>query len=242
MKAQKSAYGQVGMGVDQPLLLDCPACHSFISQGDINEQKSIASCSHCDHVFQIDDAENWDPFGPSLSAQPTGIEVLRLRSMLELRIKHLQSVDRKELGFLAFFSLLWNGALLPFVFNIISSGTWILLLFISVHLVAGISMLWYLLTSIFNTTSIDVTKQQVRISTSPITLPGTNEVIIQTPEIDQLFVSTTKTNSPGGNYGLYLLMKNGKKIKLLDKLNRTTLMQIEQEIEKYLEISDRPVH
>ena len=112
MRSQKPImHKETQEATKQPLLLDCPACHSFISQADINEDKSIASCGHCDHVFQLDDAQYWDPFGPPPSAQPDGIEVLRLRSMIELRIRHYQNVDKKELGFIGIFSLLWNAAL-----------------------------------------------------------------------------------------------------------------------------------
>ena len=102
-------------------------------------------------------------------------------------------------------------------------------------------MLWNFLTSIFNTTQIDVTEKQIQIRTSPLSLPGRKEITIDTLDIQQLYVRTTGSNSPGGRFGLYLLMKSGKKVRLIDKLNRSTLLNIEKEIERFLNITDREV-
>jgi Fe-S cluster biosynthesis and repair protein YggX len=42
-------------------------------------------------------------------------------------------------------------------------------------------------------------------------------------------------------YGLYAIMHNGKKVKLLDQMNLETQLYLEQEIERFLRIKDKAI-
>ncbi len=241
MKSRQPKYRDAEQREAHPLLLDCPSCHSFISEENIHKEKSIATCGYCDHVFQLDDDTYWDPFGPAMANQPAGIEVLRLKSMLSIQVKHASSKDKAELAFMGFFALMWNAALGAFIWNAASSGIWVVLLFASIHLIAGITMLWNFLSGVFNNTTIDVTERAIVIKTKPFSLPGRRELHIPSHEVKQLFVKSTKRKSQGSGFGLYLQMRDGKKKLLVAGLDRSTLTYLEREVEQQLGIKDRPV-
>ncbi len=227
----------------ESLLLDCPECNSFISAQDVDIEHGRAKCSHCDHVFSFEEAKQSDPIAPPDHTQPAGLDVLRLRSMLDIQIRHLHAFDNRGFGFVMFFTLLWNAALLPFLFYIFSSGQIYLLLFISMHLFAGIYLISDVLGKLFNKTSIEVDPRQIRVTTGPVVLPGQKEKILETSKIEQLFVTRTKgQRKPGvANFTLSALLKNGRKVALIKGLDRPTLRYVEQEVERYLKIEDRKV-
>ncbi len=228
----------------QPLLLDCPQCHSFISADNINVQKKIAKCDHCDHVFNYEEDGYWDPFGPPFETHPAGIEVLKLSSLLELRVTHYLNADRTGLATVMFFSLIWNIALLPFIFFIISSGQLYILLFISLHLFAGVSMLWDVFGKIFNRSIIEINRKTLQVQTRPFPWPGQRHQSIKTSHIDQLFVDKSRTNKTprsGQNYSLKVRLNSGKKRTLISGLDKKTLLYLESQIEDYLGIKDQRI-
>ena len=243
MSRQREKYVRPKITEEMPPLLDCPQCHSFIGADSVNTQKHIAKCTHCDHVFNYETESHWDPFGPPLETQPDGIEILRLQSLLELRIKHRQSTDKIGTIFTLGFSVLWNLLLMPFVFFILSSGQWMLLLFISLHLFAGVSMLWRVLSQLFNTSTIEVNRDRLSIETLPFAWLGNRSKDIPVNQVKQLFVSRSKAkNSKAGpSYSLHVLLKSGKRVLLLSGLDRKTLMYLEAQIEHYMQIEDYPV-
>ena len=226
-----------------PTLLDCPQCHSFISIQDINEEKNLAKCSHCNHVFSYETDSYWDPFGPPLETQPDGIDVLRLHSLLELRIKHRKNTDRFGTLFTLGFSLIWNIMLLPFIFFIVTSGSWYLLLFISLHLFAGVSMLWSVLGNLFNRSTIEVDRNELSINTAPFAWFGQREKRILTHQIAQLYVahSQTKRHGSGSKFSLYVQLHSGRKTLLVNGLDKKTLHYLETQLENYIGIKDKPV-
>ena len=239
-KGQTQEYQEKNLSKDHPLLLDCPQCHSFISGPDLNKEKGIAKCSHCNYVFSFDEAIENDPIGAPYEMYPESLEILKLDSLLEFKINHLKAREGKGLGFLIFFALMWNIMLLPFLFFIFSSGQWYLLLFISAHLFAGLYMIQDILSTLFNTTTVEVTRSDLTISTTPFALPGQREKVISSDTINQLFVKRGNLKKPASTtrYNLYASLKNGKKILLVPSLNYETLKFLENEIEKYLGIKN----
>lgn len=85
-----------------PLLLDCPQCLSFISEKDINQTDGLAKCSHCDHIFPFKEVLEKGPIGFPFQFQPAGLEILKLESLLEFKISHFKSQDKRSTGFLTF--------------------------------------------------------------------------------------------------------------------------------------------
>ena len=240
MQRQKKHHEEEGKLLEQPTLLDCPQCHSFIASDHINEDKQIAKCGHCDHVFDYKTEGYWDPFGPPLETQPEGLEVLRLQSLLELRLKHRHHVDRLGTFSTLAFSLLWNIMLLPFIFFVITSGQWYILFFISLHLFVGASLLWHVLGNLFNETTIEVSSQNLILQTTPFAGIKSRKRIIPSDQIDQLFVSRSKSNRPktGPNLALRVRLHSGKTIELVTGLDKKTLQFLERQVEDYLGIEN----
>ncbi len=240
MKRKEAKYKTKPELREAPTLLDCPQCHSFIASNHINEDKKIAKCDHCNHVFSYQTDQYWDPFGPPLETQPEGLEVLKLPSLLELRIKHREGTNRTNTFATLAFGLLWNIMLLPFLFFIVTSGQWYILLFISMHLFAGASMLWSVLGNLFNETTVEVNQHQMVQRTSPFAFGKQRERLIPISSIKQLSVtrSRSKKHQSGSNYTLNVLLISGKNIPLVSGLDKQTLEYVEQQVEGYLGIQD----
>lgn len=232
-------------------LLQCPNCSHFVSAIDINIDKTIAKCSNCSHVFDF--SHEFDLEGTNLDYQnprpemliPDGLEVLRLGSELDIEVNWFRSTSKAGMAFMIFFTLVWNLMLLPFVIGAIASGQFQVLLFSGIHIAVGISMIYNLATLFLNTSTINVTKDHINISTTPLRVLRKRDQQIPTKDIDQLYVtkyvSSRKNGQANYAHALYAIRKNGKKVKLLDKMNKETQMYLEQEIESFLQIKNRRV-
>jgi hypothetical protein len=225
-------------------LLTCPKCSHFIKGADINIEKTIARCSHCTHVFGF--AHNSTT--GSLQAEeivPEGIEMLKLKSELELRLDWNKTTSSESRRFFILFTAIWNLFLLPFVTMVILSGTWGILLFLSLHLAVGLGLIWYLASVYLNKTLVSVTQRTIHIRTWPLRRFFSKGRVIDTNDVTQLYVSKyiqSRTNGvPNYAFALYAILKNGEKVSLVRGMTRETQTFIENEVEKYLNIKDRAV-
>ena len=225
-------------------LLTCPKCKHFISGEDINIEKTVAKCSHCHHVFGF----AYDSTTASLVPEvivPQGVEELKLKSELDIRLKWLQTTSKGGRWFLILFTTMWNLILLPFVVGVIISGLWGILLFLSAHLLIGLGLLWHLATVYFNQTSISVSEHGIKIRTMPLLHPLWKNKDIDTNSLKQLYVSryvaSTSNGVPNYAYALYAILNTGEKISLIRGMNRETQVYIERAIEDYLGIRNTKV-
>lgn len=225
-------------------LLACPKCNHFITGNDINVESTIAKCSHCDHVF----AFAHDSASRKLKPQaiiPKGVEMLKLRSELDIRLKWTETTSRGGQGFIILFTTVWNLILLPFVVMAVVSGTWGILLFLSAHLTVGLGLLWHLATIYFNQTSISVTKERIRIKTLPLKSLFWKSREVHNSDISQLYVSKYVQSTSNGvlnyAYALYAILRSGEKISLVRGMNRETQRYVEREVEEFLGIKNRKV-
>ncbi|MDH3651843.1 MAG: hypothetical protein OEQ53_19315, partial [Saprospiraceae bacterium] len=108
---------------------------------------------------------------------------------------------------------------------------------------AGFYLLSDVLGKLFNRTAIEVDERQIRIRTSPITLPWMREKTIAVSEVRQLFVTKTAGQRKPGvrHFTLSALLKNGKKVPLIKGLDRSTLQFVEAEMERYMSIKNTSV-
>jgi predicted Zn finger-like uncharacterized protein len=230
-------------------LLACPNCDNFVSADDINIDKTIAKCSSCNHVFnfehQFEAGRKEFDYGRPEMLIPEGLEVLKLRSELDIQINWFKATSKASFAFTAIFTIIWNLILLPFVVTAIASGAYHILLLTSAHLIVGLSMLYYLVSIFANTTSILVNKRTLEIKTTPLKSPLRKNVKLDIKEIKQLYVSryvASKTNNkPNFSYALYAITNQNKRVQLLKGMTRETQQYLEQEIEKFLEIKDAKV-
>lgn len=225
-------------------LLSCPKCNHFISGKDINVEKTIARCSHCDHVFGFEHDSATHRLKPS-QIIPEGIEILKLRSELDIRLKWVDTTSKAGRWFLTLFAGMWNLMLLPFLIVILVSGEWGILLFLSAHLLVGLGLLWHLATIYLNRTSISVSKRNIKVRTFPLKHFLWKNKDLDPDHITQLYVTkyvqSTTNGNPNYAYALYAIMKSGEKISLLRGMTREAQVFIEREIEDYLGIKNRKV-
>lgn len=225
-------------------LLTCPKCKHFINGEDINIEKTIARCQHCHHVFGFaHDSKTGKLVDEQL--MPEGVETLKLRSELDIRLSWQKTTSKGGRNFMTLFTFMWNLILLPFVLVILLTGNWSILLFISLHLAVGIGLLWYTLAVYFNKSSLTISDRFLRVRSLPIPLPSFKATNLEVADIDQLYVSkytaSTSNGVPNYAYALYAVMKDGTKVSLLRGMNRETQRYIEREIESYLGIKNKKV-
>ena len=222
--------------------LQCPNCNADIKAEDININRLIAKCSACNTVFEFEKKVREQPRERPEIVMPQGIEAYHLLSELNIEIKWRQSFS----SFLAFFTIFWNGIVFIFVAAAIITGTYGMLLGVSIHLLVGLALLYYMLTVMVNTTFITANSYRLLIEHRPLKLPFYKNKDIPVGEIDQLhverYVASTTNGKPNHAFGLYLLKTNGEKIRLLKGLrNPDQARYVEQEIERFLDIPDRKV-
>lgn len=239
---------KVKLGKSDQLELVCDNCGSHIEGANININSSLAKCGKCNTVFSIKDDHFFqqDRKGRPEMIMPEGTDVLDLNGSLDIRLNWLKSHSRGALGFLTFFAIIWNGVIALVAGGALLSGAYSSLAFMSVHLLVGIGLIYYLASVYLNYTDVVVNESYINIDHRPIKNPFVRSKRIESKEIDQLYVTKYVSSRSNGNpnyaYGLYAILKtNGKKIVLVKGMNRETQLYLEQEIERYLKINDRPV-
>lgn len=228
--------------------LHCPSCSVPIASEDINILKMVAKCSQCHTVFSFDgefSATTSTPAYFNAKAEilmPIGIEVLRLLSEVQIEVSW-----RKTSGsFFLLFTIIWNAIVLPMAVVMIIIGSLEMLLFLSLHLTVGLVFLYITLATMLNTTYITVSSSRLVVEHKPLRMPFYPGHDLSSYDIRQLHVvkyEQGKTNGrPVFAFALYLTLKSGLEVKLLKGLKTAEQAQyIEQEIERFLKISDEMV-
>lgn len=222
--------------------LKCPSCGTAVEAENINIDKLVAKCGQCHTVFSFEEKIQAVTRRRPEVLLPPGIEAYSLSSEIDM----LLSWRRSSNSFLLFFTIMWNAILSIFVVVAIASGSLSILLFISLHLAIGIGLLYYTIATLFNTTHINVDHYNLLVEHRPIRVPFFPDHDIPVTEVDQIFIDkyvSGKTNGqPVYAFGVNLITKDGKTIKLVRGLKDSQhALYIEQEVEKFLSIPDRPV-
>ncbi|MEM9822337.1 MAG: hypothetical protein AAF985_14740 [Bacteroidota bacterium] len=223
--------------------LECPNCQSTIHSEDINLEKLIAKCHDCHAVFAFEEKLNMErAFRRPEIFLPKGMEILKLRSELEIQVSWRSSLQTG----LVFFTIFWNIIVLPFAIFAILSGQIVMLLGLSLHLLVGIGMLYYIITTIFNTTFITASPRRLHIEHRPLRVPFYPDRDIEVMDIEQIYVDKYKRSETNGRpdyaYSVEAILKNQQHVRLVKGLQYPDqALYIEQEVERFLEIKDRPV-
>ncbi len=227
--------------------LSCPNCESEIFSDDINIDKAIAKCSNCHTVFPFEEEVKKKSRGGRRKEvfQPEGIEMFRLRS--ELNIDYKWRNTQSTNYFMLFFTMVWNAMILPSAFAAVMSGDLISLLFMSIHIGVGVWLLLGQLSKFINSTFITVDEHYLIIENRPISNPWFKNKQIPVKNIEQVFVKKKNTGSVNGNptygYSVVAIEKRTKReIPLIEGMSKSDkALFIEQEIEYFLGIEDRPI-
>ena len=218
--------------------LDCPECKTPVKSENISLDNLMAKCNHCSAVFTIEN--DLPPVRSKPVVQlPKGIEMLNSFKGLEFRFKWRDATNT----FLMFFTIMWNGMLLPFVIGAIMSGELMLLLGTSIHLIIGLCLLYYVITILVNITTIDVGERSLSVVHGPLRLPFYDNKELPVESIEQIYVEeyvSSRTNGrPNYAHAVNAVLKDKSEIQLLKGLKRKDqALYIEQEIEFFLRIDD----
>ncbi|MEO1514783.1 MAG: hypothetical protein AAFV95_07215 [Bacteroidota bacterium] len=225
--------------------LHCPECESDIQADDVNLVKTIAKCQTCNNIFefseQLDQALPPAPYREEL-LMPPGIEVLKLMSELEIMVNWRAIGSR----FTLFFCLLWNGFIFFITFFVALAGQWPFVLFLTPFLLVGLYLIYSSLGYLFNTTYITVNSERVSIEHRPINFLIQSDKYYHSSDIEQVFVQRYSVGSSNGNpvyaFSIVMALKNGTRETLVKNLHSDEYGKyIEQQIELFLKIKDRPV-
>ena len=229
------------------LEVDCPNCGSLVHPDDININKSMGKCNSCHEVFSFEEDHFFFDDRPNRPEMimPEGTDVLTLSETLDIRVNWFKSYSKAGLGFLTFFTFMWNAIVGVFAIGMLTAGAVGALMGLSVHLIVGLVLIYWMASIFFNHTDIIISNNQIRITSGPLRNPFKRDKSVAAQDIEQLYVnrytSSTTNGKPNYAYALYAILKNGNKQEVIKGMNKETQLYLEQEIERYLKIKDRPV-
>lgn len=226
------------------LQLSCPNCRAEIQAADINVANTLAKCASCNTVFDFSPVLKTPSHKKQEVLLPPGIEAYSTNYELDIELNWRKT--SKALGFFLFFTLFWNGIVSIFVVTALLTGSFGMLAAISIHLLIGIGLLYYVLTVLFNTTYVIVSQRELSIEHRPLRTPFYSNRYIPTRDIDQIFVEKYAAGKTNGKtnyaFAVQAILPGGKRVKLVKGLkNADQALYIEQEVESFLRIQDEPV-
>lgn len=215
----------------------CPSCDDEIASNDINLQNSIAKCSSCNVIFSIEEEMENIKTKNEIKQQilrPEGIDLFYFGDGLDITTE--QPIQGFNAWAIAFAPLIAIGAILIFFLGEHPISPYFPIIFSLVALY----YLYKAFTYSNNKTYIDINKRFLSIKYRPKNFR--KDKMYAADEIDQLYL---KPSSDGlGHYTIHVII-NGiagqKHEKLMTVKTLSKAKYLEQEIERYLNISDREV-
>ena len=227
--------------------INCPNCGHIIPSEDIDLSTKLAKCEMCHNVFDFTGFLGGES-GDSAKSGPRMAIGLPDRFTLEREATGGLLITRRWFSpvfiFLAFFTVFWNGFMVVWFTIAISQGETLMALFGSIHGAVGIGLVYFTLAGFVNRTEIRVDYRALTVRHRP--LPVFSNRDIPASDLKQLYSKERiRTRSKGGNhhsFEVHALTHSGRNIRLLSGLpNSEQALFVEQELEKYLRIEDRPV-
>jgi predicted Zn finger-like uncharacterized protein len=237
--------------------ITCPNCSTAIRSENMNINNFMAKCHNCHEVFN---------FGTQagVKARPAGSIVEKTSDIIKdnprPEIAKPQSVSLVREGgalilkqrwfsfqiiFLVFFCVAWDGFLVFwYSMALVGEAPWIFLVFPVIHVAVGVGLTYTALAGLLNSSIVSVNPQKLSITHGP--LPWKGNMTLSIWDLTQIFCQEEMNHRKNGTYYTYqlsALMKDGRKIKLLSRLESADIaIYMEQQIESWLKIQDRPVH
>lgn len=224
-------------------VLVCPTCGGKTS---LQAGSDLATCDYCGNQLILRPSAgvrlNYPPpvHKDPIAPMPKGVRVNMLGDGLEIKRRWFSPTYI----FLAFFCVIWDGFLIFWYSMAFSTGaSLIFVLFPVIHLAVGIGLTYSTLAGFINTSTVCVSGSDFIVEHDP--LPWLGEIHIEARELDQLYtrqVTSSGRNGTSTSYTLSAVLKDGRKVDLLKGMDSPEAgFFIEQKIENYLMIPDRPV-
>lgn len=226
--------------------LDCPDCRSSVKSTDVNLDRMLATCSSCHSVFSFADkfptasASRTVSFERPEIARPSSIKVTGTAKGLTL-----------ESGWfnfsyipMAFFCVAWDAFLINWYVTVLTTkGPWIAAVFPVAHVAVGIGLTYSTLAGFLNTTKVDVHRDSLTVEHGPIPWRGNRRIPVL--DLEQLYCKEKVSTSRNGvqrTFAVMAILRSSEQIELLTGIDeQEKALFIEQQVERHLGITDRPV-
>lgn len=106
-------------------------------------------------------------------------------------------------------------------------------------LLMNMAIIYYALCCVFNKETIRITRSELEVKRSPLPFPFPRNQRLDSASIEQLYVKEEYLG--GDSYQVHTVTKSGSRERLLTGLLEERALYLEQEIERFLGIEDRPV-
>jgi hypothetical protein len=228
--------------------LTCKRCGAKITADNVNLERMMAKCLECNAVFSFADefayaGASEDAYQKFNVAKPKGMQLEILGGEMKITRRWLSPV----LFFLLPFCLFWNGFILVFGFSGFlaadQGGTGAFSLCLLPHLAIGLFLAYFVLASLVNVTEIKLSPGEFSIRHGP--LPWLGNKRLAASHINQLYCKekvSHRRRSTSLTYEVHAVTSANTTEKLIAGLNEPEeALFLEQEIERFLGIKDRPV-
>jgi len=206
--------------------------------------RNIAKCDACGEVFncasQLNALAGTSPAAAREDVPlPKGIRLFRQ--------PHGLRIVRRWFGpkfiFLIVFCAVWDSFMFVWFGIAISQKQWAMAAFGTIHGLVGVGLTYYLIAGLVNSTTITVLNGLLKIVHGPARVPGNRE--IKADALRQLYTRQVVHQNKNGvsiSYELRAKTADGRDEKLLGSLDKQEQsLFIEQQIEEFLGIVDRPI-
>ena len=227
---------------DPPMKILCRSCGNPIIADNLDIKGRAAKCTNCNHIFDFS-----DQFGGKRRKKRKNVALPKNMAMTR-DIMHLE-ITRRWFGWktilLTFFCLGWSGMMVYWYWRFISEWDTRMMVFAIVNGLIGIVITYTTIAGYLNKTYVRADRDFITIRHCP--LPWFGNRSIPSHELDQLYSKMNIYRSRRGStlfytYDLRARTRSEQNIKLLSNLpERHQVLFVEQEIERFLNLEDRPV-
>lgn len=225
----------------------CPSCHAVIAADDVNIDRLVAKCRPCNVVFSFAHLVP-APSAPAASREPVARASVTLPEGMTCEDHGATLVVTRRWWsfttiFLAVFTVLWDGFLVVWFGIALAQGLWFMALFATIHALVGLGLTWFCVASFFNTTTVTADRSRLRVAHGPVPWPGGSE--LATAGLTQLFTVQHVHRSKNGtsySYEVAAVLADGRRETILKGVeSEAQALFLEQSLERFLGIEDRPV-
>lgn len=223
----------------------CPSCSRPVPADDVNIQRLVATCRPCNVVFSF---AHQVPEASAPAPGPVARPPVPLPRGMTCEDRGASLVITRPWWtfatiFLMVFTVLWDGFLLVWFGIALAQGLWFMALFATIHALVGLGLTWFCIASFFNTTTVEADGNRLRVSHGPVPWPGGRE--FATAGLTQLFTVQHVHRSRNGtsiSYELAAVLADGRRETILKGVDsQEQALYLEQTLERFLGIEDRPV-
>ena len=218
--------------------LKCTNCGSALNTADISPQIAAARCPHCHSLFALP-AQTTRPIPRGQVEMPKGFSLQEEGGQMVIRRRWYNP----SVWILVFFALFWNGFLVVWHTIALSSGMWFMSAFGLIHTAVGIGLIYFVLGTFFNTTTIRAGRGEIDIHHGPIPWRGNQR--LDATRLTQLFCREKTKHSKNGAQLTYevegIFSGNHRRVLLRNFTDADQALFVEQQIEKHLNIVDQRV-